>query len=368
MITIIPKNLVNQRWDTLPQEIRDAMASDKNNDALERIYEQLHIPEDKKRIVARIAGYVFMGFVHAEDMARELEEALAMNSLHARELADSISRSVFAPYKELIEKIYTGKAEVIGARPTLDTIFSPEAKQPAVSPKSLESIAPSVANKLYASTGKSATMPNVIPPAPPKPFSPNIDAYAPPTSKPSPAPYIIHAETKSAPVVQAPKFTLESSGMGGSHTSQQRATAQIPPRPAQLEIGRVEIARPVEKITKIESSPRVVHYGGPSSHIIPGGISGASQPFGTISPMPAHTIDGSATLNKNEVARESSASKPSSQDRGEQAASAPSTNKTTQIQIKNPLSAFSATKPPQVAPQTTAPTSNNLPAGESENK
>ena len=57
------------RWDTLPDNLREALFSEYNSETLWKICEGQHLSEDKIYIVATLAGDVILGFLHPEDFS-----------------------------------------------------------------------------------------------------------------------------------------------------------------------------------------------------------------------------------------------------------------------------------------------------------
>ncbi|TSC59773.1 MAG: hypothetical protein LiPW15_793 [Parcubacteria group bacterium LiPW_15] len=298
------------RLKTLPEEIKSAIFSVQSAEIIGKIGEESHLTQEKTSEVARVAGLVLLGFLHAEDTAKELEQGLAINSLMARSLQDSLQKKLFSPYRDVLEKIYSPKPEEaaepqrisldsitpakavpsaggINAPKPLDTISAPPAAAPAA-PKpapspTLPPVAPAPAAKVnpFASFGGAAT------PAP-------TPAKAAEPSKPVPAPFVMHTENKEPQIVQAPKFKLETSGAQLSAFGSTGKVSTVPqaPKPAQVEIGREEKLKPRETVGKFESAPKAIHYSSLSSPITAGGeptntISPKPVSFGNISPMPA---------------------------------------------------------------------------------
>lgn len=105
-MTIIPKQQALQRWDTLPEEFREVLASEHSVEVITRIAESEHIKEERILEISRLAGYVFMGFLHAEELGHELQEALQIDIKIAENISKALNSRLFAPYKAQLEKIY----------------------------------------------------------------------------------------------------------------------------------------------------------------------------------------------------------------------------------------------------------------------
>lgn len=299
MQTIISEDRIFQRWDTLPQEVRDAMGSDKTAETLERVYTNLQVPDDKRKFVSLVISYVFMGFVRQEDMPKEIEDATGLDSIHASALTDSIAKNVLNPYQEIIHSPAL-HASFQAARP-LDSIMVTNpvtvpapAKQEEKKPvpardylPNLVSLAPSTGSGQASSpqagsprqnSGQAGQVSAQIPPP-----APAVQSGVAPTS-----PFMIHTEAKAMPVIQPPKFKLESmdnaSAFGGKKLS-----ATPPPRPAQIEIGKEQLL-PAEKVVKLESQQRIVHYSPLTSPAAPPGAYVAPTPASVKPPTPPPAV------------------------------------------------------------------------------
>jgi len=115
----IPRQQVLDRWDSLTDNLREALCSEQNADILWHVCQSQHLSEDKIGIVAILAGDVIMGFAHPEDLAKEIKNELNLNPAIAETIAAEINRKIFIPIKSELEKVYSPvTAENIAAKPT----------------------------------------------------------------------------------------------------------------------------------------------------------------------------------------------------------------------------------------------------------
>lgn len=182
MVTI-KQDQAYERWDTLPDVLRDALYSEPNSDFIWKTCEAEHIPDEKIYGVARIAGYVLMGFLHPEDMAEELKESLSIDPKICASIASAINQRIFAP-----------------VRKDIDTVYAPPSRF-AVGPKIIQDISPFM-------KVASAPAPLVMPKAPIIPTAP--------------VPNVVSQTVANA----APKMT--ASPLAGNQTK----VATPPPAPA----------------------------------------------------------------------------------------------------------------------------------------
>ena len=77
----IPRQQVLERWDVLPNNLKEALCSDPNSGIVWQIGALNHLPEEKISMMATIVGDVIFGFLHSDYLAREIQESLNLNSL-----------------------------------------------------------------------------------------------------------------------------------------------------------------------------------------------------------------------------------------------------------------------------------------------
>lgn len=322
---------LERRLDSLPENLAKLATSKTTEQAVELICADNNLRDQNKVLaVKQVVALSILGFIHIYDLASEINSGAGLNNPPlSKDIASSIEAKIFAQLKDEVEKNYNPTLEEnelesivedlgnfdIGeyesSRPA-PTISSPEAET-ARAPKPIDSLSAISPSKTdippVAGPGAAAPVPKVNPfsflgnasvapspmpkttePVKPEPISP---PRAPTPSKPTPGPFVIHAENKEPQIVQAPKFKLETSGTPLSAFGLAGKAASTPriPKPAQIEIGREEKLKPVEKISKFESSPKAIHYSSLSSPITLEGApkSGAAQQqksFGNIAPMP----------------------------------------------------------------------------------
>ncbi len=235
MVTIT-KNRALERWDSLPPVLREALCSDINSDFVWKTCEAEFVPDEKIYSVARLVGYVLMGFLHPEDMASEIRSTIGVDLRIATPIANAINQRIFVPIRGDIDKIYGPAA--------------------AIAPKIIEEIRP--AAKIsppvpapFPIVPSGAPRPSAIPPPPKKEPTrivsekpPSLDEFAnlkkpvPPSSPaPSLKPIVLQTESVSRPIPNAPNFkipTIAENVMGG-----EKATVPLPTAPAVIEIGGV---------------------------------------------------------------------------------------------------------------------------------
>ena len=210
----ISNQQVNQRWDTLPDNLREVLFSEVNSDIVWKIGETKQLTEDKISKVATIAGDVVMGFLLPDlnRVSKEIQERTNIPEPLALEIAEELWQKIFSPLKADLEKVY---------RPVPETEVMPPSPPP---PKS------TLAPALGFPTTEAAAHPK---PAPGQPDELESDQ-----------PFILHEEkplfTPDAPP-EKPSVDLE------------------PPRPKKFFLKPKPVMVKIEEPEENEKA-RVVHY------------------------------------------------------------------------------------------------------------
>ncbi|MBI2623295.1 MAG: hypothetical protein HYW65_01845 [Candidatus Liptonbacteria bacterium] len=170
--TVIPEEKIFQRWDMLPEGLREALVSEKYGDILWKTCAAEHLSEEKTGEVARIASWVFLGFLHPEDIAREVQLSTGIHAEVANAIAAALHAKIFAPLRETLESSYAppGTTPRYGEAPAgpvmLEDIRSMEDREGAPASPEL----PRGAQGASLSHGMEATLEKLRPSAAEEPF------------------------------------------------------------------------------------------------------------------------------------------------------------------------------------------------------
>ncbi len=255
-MTIISRQQATQRWDTIPEKIREALISEPNNQFIWKTCETEHLSPEKLSEILRIAGLVLMGFIHAGDFAQELKESLDLNPQIATSIAKVVNERIFSPLKDDLEKIYEPPSAIAPKAFVLE--IKPAAPPPLIKAESPKPLAVSEFDRL------NITKPAV--PLPPKPFTPSpsgrsstdftkapsaqvelsLPGKPPVIPKPEirtsvPPPIIIHEEPSVSPLKSAQEFKIDV-----PQPKLSEIKLNMAPRPAVLEFGASQppVAKP----------------------------------------------------------------------------------------------------------------------------
>lgn len=223
-----PREKVIDRFDVLPEHVQQLLTSDELTDIIWTIGEAHHLGEERTGKLASIMGAIILGFLHVEDLAKEIIKEAQIDKRLAAEVAHELQIKILNPLL-----------------PEINAAFN------------------------YHITG----MPAAVPPAQPEIMRPS---FAPPSNVDQP--FILHEEQKETDSVRPRDETLvRPSFYTEPDISNQSLDIGKSERPmaARLEIGDTgmkEWATDEPKVGKTEEPPiRVVHYSGPQTPVDPFG-------------------------------------------------------------------------------------------------
>lgn len=241
------QNQLFTRWDAVPENLRDAVFSEANSDFIWKSCEDEHIPDEKIYDVAKITGYVLMGFLHPEDLAGEIKERLGVDVRTANDVAQAINGRIFGPLRADIDKIYSPLSKL----ETTPISTGPQILRSTVATPS--SSKPTTLSDIGWSRAPASPSPVPTTPKPPTPAAPAMPHPSAPTE---PAPVMLHQDTTFKAPEKNAGFTLSRPGVGAEvHLGQGAAVPPPPARPAVLEFGGTPANKP-----PVPPAPGAIHY------------------------------------------------------------------------------------------------------------
>ncbi len=103
----IPRNKVLERWDALPDSLREALVSGTTSDFVWKTCQKEFVPDEKIYDVAGIVSFVLFGFVHPEDLAEEIKNTLNIDARISKTIADAINQRIFEPLRGALAQYHT---------------------------------------------------------------------------------------------------------------------------------------------------------------------------------------------------------------------------------------------------------------------
>ncbi|MDI6717717.1 MAG: hypothetical protein QMD86_01560 [Patescibacteria group bacterium] len=116
----ISEQQIQKRWDVLPENLKEALFFEQNADIVWTACEAQHIPDYKIETIAIIVGDVILGFIHPEELAKEIQNSLNLNINIANEIAKEVDRKIFSLIKGDLEQIYAPPALEVEKESTID--------------------------------------------------------------------------------------------------------------------------------------------------------------------------------------------------------------------------------------------------------
>jgi len=176
---LIPFEKSLKRWDQVPQTLRDLLASDLMVNTLDGVQEQFHLSEERMRALRQLVRGVVLGFIHIQDLYKEIRAGLDIDNRIALEIYGELDKKVFSPYRKDIEHNF-----LIYATGGVPPVVEETEKKPQVVLKKEE---PEVLNLRVG-----ATAPQVLGQAPPSRLAPTSKKASttaqPKTTRPTPKP------------------------------------------------------------------------------------------------------------------------------------------------------------------------------------
>ena len=277
-----PKNRLSAQWDRLPMPLREAMYAPDISDTLWKICSEEHLSDEKTYIVAKIAGFVFMGLLSTDQTAKEIADELGIDIRVATATADAINQQIFAPLRSDIDNVY--KLNMGTAAPKVFEEIRPPMAE--LMPTSTPAPAPISLTATSVAIPKSAPIPSTPTPTPAKAAS--FDEFsrirtnktAPPSpAAPVPKPVVLQTESIPRPILNAPNFkvpTISQDIMGG-----ERGMGSLSQKAAVVEIG----GTPMLKATPAAQVPAT-----PKVTVVRFGSENSSAPLAPPKPEAARTI------------------------------------------------------------------------------
>ena len=112
-----------EQFKKIPVELRKAIASNTNADAIFEIGKKYDLLIDKTGELAAETGLLMLGVTHPNEFVGNLAERLLVDRQTASKIADDINREIFAPVREHLRAMF-------GVTPTPNNETRSEAKPP----------------------------------------------------------------------------------------------------------------------------------------------------------------------------------------------------------------------------------------------
>lgn len=258
MLQKISHQQIIDRFDILPQRLKDAILSSSTSDEVWRIGQLNHLNDDKIFKLSRIVGRVLLGLIDVDDAAPAIRDYVEIPTELAASLARELKRKIFTFLGAEIASAYSPFAEITSIK--TEEAHPTEVKaKPALAPAPMPSIMPREAGKITAPVPM--PMPKVIEEQKvvPQGIAP-MPAPVPAPAAPSPSstPFILHKEEAVKPISGMKPIDFSFS------LPETKKTETAPLVAAELELDKESFGVSEKKeplIAKTEEpTQRIVHY------------------------------------------------------------------------------------------------------------
>ena len=122
--------------EKLPEELKEALFSEKTTEAIFNVCDRNEIEEEKIPQISEYVGRVLLGILPLDDFQKTLEEKLGLNSEKAKKVSSEMFHFVFYPVKEALAVLYTTEIR----SPEKPVVEMPAETKPPVRPPPREKI------------------------------------------------------------------------------------------------------------------------------------------------------------------------------------------------------------------------------------
>jgi len=125
-------------YEKLPEDLKEAVFSEKNNKLVEKICADIGLDEEKTSIVAKYTGRVLMGLLPLKEFPITMELELNVDEQTANKIARELNLAIFKYLRVSMDKLHEGKEGHIlkeDAKIKKDDIIKEEKKETDDSPK-----------------------------------------------------------------------------------------------------------------------------------------------------------------------------------------------------------------------------------------
>lgn len=229
----IPLTKKQERYDIVPQSLRDALNSETIDELLWIIGEAHHLGEERTFKLVKIYGLIALGFIHPQDLQKEIVSELHIDKRLAEEIAHELQIKILNPLLPEINAAFNyhiaGIPTPSSSVTTLSSVLQPEIMRPSFAPREQE-------------------------------LGVNQDR-----------PFILHEEQKETGSVRPVDETLVRPSFYEEAGGRRQEAGIERPLAARLEIGDAEgwAAKEPQASKTRKESIRVVHYSGPQTPVDP---------------------------------------------------------------------------------------------------
>jgi hypothetical protein len=144
----ITQELIEKRFDVLPEKVRETLDSEKNQEKTRKICSKNFLNEDQSLIVEQLTALILLGFVSPKELQSELIINAALTDENAAKIADAIKEDILSEAGNDLGRVYSPLTE-----PTSNEIRAEAAKEAVSIRMPVDAVTnPQLATKLAPTT------------------------------------------------------------------------------------------------------------------------------------------------------------------------------------------------------------------------
>ena len=112
MLEDFPKEKLQEIYESIPQDLKEALFSQETADTINDICSENNLEEKQISKIIEYVGYVFLGLLSPNDFEETIKDKLFLTEELSRKINRQIIRIIFLPLKTSLELIYKIKIEL----------------------------------------------------------------------------------------------------------------------------------------------------------------------------------------------------------------------------------------------------------------
>ncbi len=118
----ITNPVIRERWMRffqLPEDLQEAIFSEKTNKQILEITKQKHLINFQTSILFSLIGSFLSGEIPPNKLTRTIQEECLLEEIETQELVSQLAKKIFSPLKDSLQKIYGLTPEIKTEEPKL---------------------------------------------------------------------------------------------------------------------------------------------------------------------------------------------------------------------------------------------------------
>jgi len=251
-----------RRYESLPESLKSALISDYYNDIIDSIAKTNNLNEDQTEKLFLIYGDVILGFIHPDDLSKNLVDDLKIKEDVVKDIVKEIEERIFKYIRKDLVKNYN--PEIKEVEPVLTEELSLEVKPTSKPEIQAEHISFEIKNNQNNAqlTSEPIKLENVAKSQEPEPLA-NLTEKAPQitneiAAKPTNSPQVVTAQPEAAAIaIPITSTSSETVPLEKSfNLGELKIQVEQESKPREVVAANIQTSKKEPK----QETPRVVHY------------------------------------------------------------------------------------------------------------